>query len=73
MCDDDVFAAALPGEQAKPALRKGLGCTCLAEVNYRGQFPLVLGVRPEIVCANSGAAAVQLDLFFAANHSIDPG
>ena len=27
----------------------------------------------EIVRANSGAAAVQLDLFFAANHSIDPG
>jgi hypothetical protein len=27
----------------------------------------------EIVRANSGAAAVQLDLFFSANHSIDPG
>ena len=27
----------------------------------------------QIVRANSGAAAVQLDLFFAANHSIDPG
>jgi hypothetical protein len=27
----------------------------------------------KIVRANSGAAAVQLDLFFAANHSIDPG
>jgi hypothetical protein len=27
----------------------------------------------DIMRANSGAAAVQLDLFFAANHSIEPG
>ena len=29
--------------------------------------------RDDIMRANSGAAAVQLDLFFAANNSIEPG
>jgi hypothetical protein len=46
VCCDDVFAAALAGEQAIPTLHKGLGYTCPAKVNYRGQFPLVLGIRP---------------------------
>jgi len=40
-----VFATALARDETEPALRKGIGCTYTAEVDYRGQFSLMLRIR----------------------------